>query len=78
MAQRIGTRLFISRLSFYTSERHLRDLFSPYGMVKEAFLVKDPKTLRPKGFGFVSFDSEIEAEKARKAMNGRVKLYDKL
>lgn len=37
-----------------------------------ANLVVDPRTQRPKGFGFVSYQSEIEAEKAMKAMNGRV------
>ncbi|KAK1549594.1 hypothetical protein Q3G72_004415 [Acer saccharum] len=34
-------------------------------------LIKDPKTQRPKGFGFVSFRSEDEAQKALEAMNGR-------
>ena len=37
-----------------------------------ARLIKDPKTQRPKGFGFVKFESEVDAEKALKAMNGRV------
>ncbi|KAE8039003.1 hypothetical protein FH972_011456 [Carpinus fangiana] len=34
-------------------------------------LVKDPRTERPKGFGFVTYESEAEAQKALKAMNGR-------
>lgn len=37
-----------------------------------ATLITDQNTQRPKGFGFVSYKSEIEAEKARKALNGRV------
>lgn len=37
-----------------------------------ARLVKDPRTLRPKGFGFVTFESDADACKALKAMNGRV------
>ncbi|XP_027343854.1 organelle RRM domain-containing protein 6, chloroplastic-like isoform X2 [Abrus precatorius] len=68
----MGARLFVSRLSFFTTREHLRTLFAPFGHVKEAFLVFDHKTGRPKGFGFVSYDSQIEAEKAIKAMNGRV------
>lgn len=32
----------------------------------------DEKTQRPKGFGFVTYESEVEAHKALKAMNGRV------
>ncbi|KAL9322852.1 hypothetical protein ACSQ67_010905 [Phaseolus vulgaris] len=35
-------------------------------------LVVDPRTKRPKGFAFVSYESQIEAEKAMKAMNGRI------
>ncbi|XP_057451580.1 organelle RRM domain-containing protein 6, chloroplastic-like [Lotus japonicus] len=72
MSQGIGTRLFISRLSFFTSKEQLKTLFSPFGAVTEATLVLDPKTKRPKGFGFVSYESEIEAEKAIKGMNGRI------
>lgn len=35
-------------------------------------LVKDPRTQRPKGFGFIKFASEVDAQNALKAMNGRV------
>ncbi|KAI9126695.1 hypothetical protein K1719_002291 [Acacia pycnantha] len=59
------------RLSFFTTVSHLRNLFSPFGKITEACLVKDPKTQRPEGFGFVSYESEIEAERAINAMNAR-------
>nr|ABN06003.1 RNA-binding region RNP-1 (RNA recognition motif) [Medicago truncatula] len=72
MSQRIGTKLFVSRLSFYTTQQQLESLFSPFGVLTEATLITDQNTQRPKGFGFVSYKSEIEAEKARKALNGRV------
>lgn len=35
-------------------------------------LVKDPRTQRPKGFGFIKYAREIDAKNALKAMNGRV------
>ncbi|AES67592.1 putative nucleotide-binding alpha-beta plait domain-containing protein [Medicago truncatula] len=72
MSQRIGTKLFVSRLSFYTTQQQLESLFSPFGVLTEATLITDQNTQRPKGFGFVSYKSEIEAEKARKALNGRI------
>ncbi|KAJ7980894.1 RNA-binding family protein [Quillaja saponaria] len=72
MAKRIGTHLFVSRLSSYTTNDHLKSLFSRFGVITEARLVKDPITQRPKGFGFVTYESEIEAAKAVKAMNGRI------
>ncbi|XP_059626641.1 organelle RRM domain-containing protein 6, chloroplastic-like [Cornus florida] len=72
MAKRLGSQLFVSRLSFFTTNDELKRLFSPFGVVKEARLVKDPRTQRPKGFGFVTFESEVEAHKALKSMNGRI------
>lgn len=72
MAKRLSLRLFVSRLSSYTTNEHLKKLFSPFGKVLEARLVLDSKTQRPKGFGFVTYESEVEAQKALKAMNGRI------
>ncbi|XP_062172467.1 uncharacterized protein LOC133878005 [Alnus glutinosa] len=72
MAKRFNSQLFVSRMSFYTTNEQLKRLFSPFGVVTEARLVKDPRTERPKGFGFVTYESEAEAQKALKAMNGRV------
>ncbi|XP_025015555.1 small RNA-binding protein 11, chloroplastic isoform X1 [Ricinus communis] len=71
MAIRLGSQLFVGRLSCYTTNQKLEKLFSPFGIVKEARLVLDPRTQKPKGFGFVTFDSESQAQKALKAMNGR-------
>ncbi|KAK3410007.1 hypothetical protein EUGRSUZ_J02066 [Eucalyptus grandis] len=72
MAKRLCSELFVSRLSFYTTEEGLRRLFSPFGSIKEVRLVKDPSTQRPKGFGFVAYESEVEADRALKALNGRI------
>ncbi|XP_044482452.1 small RNA-binding protein 11, chloroplastic isoform X3 [Mangifera indica] len=72
MAKRLSPQLFVSRLSFYTTNQELKRLFSRFGVVTEARMILDPKTQRPKGFGFVSFESEVEAQKALKAMNGRL------
>ncbi|CAJ2660830.1 organelle RRM domain-containing protein 6, chloroplastic-like [Trifolium pratense] len=72
MSQRIGTKLFVNRLSFHTTKQRFESLFSPFGEITEATLIIDPNTQRPKGFGFVSYKSEIQAEKAIKALNGRI------
>ncbi|KAL8141400.1 hypothetical protein V2J09_007421 [Rumex salicifolius] len=66
------SQLFVSRLSFYTTNEELKKMFSPFGEVKEARLVLNPGTQRPKGFGFVTFDSEAEAQEAMKAINGTI------
>ncbi|KMZ62521.1 putative RNA binding protein [Zostera marina] len=64
-----SSTVFVSRLSFYTTEEKLRDSFSPFGNIKTVRLIKDPQTHRPKGFGFVEFHSENDALRALKAMN---------
>ncbi|PWA70707.1 RNA-binding (RRM/RBD/RNP motifs) family protein [Artemisia annua] len=73
MANRLlNSQLFISRLSFYTTNNELKRLFSPFGQITEARLVVDPRTQRPKGFGFVTFESDVDAQNALKAMNGKI------
>ncbi|XP_057793738.1 uncharacterized protein LOC131010299 [Salvia miltiorrhiza] len=72
MARRAASELFVSRLSFYTTTGELERLFSPFGLIEEVRLIKDPRTQRPKGFGFIKFASEIDAKNALKAMNGRI------
>ncbi|KAL9173551.1 hypothetical protein ABFS82_03G122600 [Erythranthe guttata] len=72
MAKRVASVLFINRLSFYTTTTKLEKLFSPFGSIEEVRLIKDPRTQRPKGFGFVKFSSEIDAQNALKSMNCRI------
>ncbi|XP_049381538.1 uncharacterized protein LOC125846132 [Solanum stenotomum] len=67
-----GLQLFVNRLSFYTTSEQLKKIFSPFGVVTEARLVKDPRTQRPKGFGFVTFESEADAQSALNSLNGRI------
>ncbi|PWA70708.1 RNA-binding (RRM/RBD/RNP motifs) family protein [Artemisia annua] len=78
MANRLlNSQLFISRLSFYTTNNELKRLFSPFGQITEARLVVDPRTQRPKGFGFVTFESDVDAQNALKAMNGKAWTWDR-
>ncbi|XP_062210785.1 small RNA-binding protein 11, chloroplastic-like [Phragmites australis] len=67
-----STEIFVSRLSFYTTEEELKNVFSPFGTVEEARLMRDNQTGRLKGFGFVKYSSQAEAEKAVMAMDGRI------
>ncbi|GAA0180521.1 hypothetical protein LIER_30121 [Lithospermum erythrorhizon] len=67
----IVTKLFVGGLSFYTTENGLLEAFSKHGQVIEAKVVKDRVSDRPKGFGFVTYASEDEAEKATREMNGK-------
>ncbi|RLM66018.1 hypothetical protein C2845_PM16G07070 [Panicum miliaceum] len=69
----ITYKLFIGGLSHFATEDSLAEAFSRYGQVIEATIVTDEVTNRPKGFGFVKFASEEEANNAREEMNGKAR-----
>ncbi|ESQ42355.1 hypothetical protein EUTSA_v10015391mg, partial [Eutrema salsugineum] len=54
-------------LSAYTTDQSLRQLFSPF-----ARLIRDSQTQRPKGFGFITYESEDNAQIAMKALDGKI------
>ncbi|CAM8920212.1 unnamed protein product [Rhodiola kirilowii] len=62
------------RLSVYTTENGLTEAFSQFGQVVEAKIVMDKLTGKSKNFGFVTFASGDEAEKAE--LNGRTIYVD--
>jgi RNA recognition motif-containing protein len=62
--------LRIQSLSTEADEDDLRLLFQTFGKVVRANVIKDRNTGESKGFGFVSFESRKDAEKALTKMNG--------
>merc|ERR1712130_636930 len=50
-------RIFVSSLSYSTTDETLRNVFSQYGELEDCTIVKDKVTLRSKGYGFVVFKS---------------------
>ncbi|MDE1170604.1 MAG: hypothetical protein PW734_05235 [Verrucomicrobium sp.] len=57
-------RLYIGNLSYDTAESDLFDLFGKSGTVKNVELVRDRRTNRSKGFGFVEMADIETAKKA--------------
>jgi cold-inducible RNA-binding protein len=68
----VTTKLFVGGLSFYTTEKALTEAFSRFGEVVEVKVVMDRVSQRSKGFGFVQYASEADAERAKAEMNGKV------
>lgn len=64
-------RLFISGLSRLTTDEKLKEAFSPFGQIVDAKVVTDRASGRSKGFGFITYTSIEEAEKAREGMNAK-------
>ncbi len=63
-------KLFIGSLPWSITNDSLKELFSQYGEVVEAIIINDRETGRSKGFGFVTFAKEEDAQKALE-MNGK-------
>lgn len=65
----MSKKLFIGSLSWNTSEDELRSHFSTYGDLEEAIIISD-NAGRSKGFGFVTFVNDADADKAIAELNG--------
>ncbi len=63
------SKLYVGNLSYNVSEDELRELFSQAGEIKEVTMILDRETRRPKGFGFVEFMNQADAEKAIQMFN---------
>jgi RNA recognition motif-containing protein len=63
-------RLYIGNLSYDTTEEELRELFSAHGTVESVNLITEGGSGRSKGFGFVEFRDDQEANAAIAALNG--------
>ncbi|KAM6589967.1 hypothetical protein CsatA_012572 [Cannabis sativa] len=74
-----STKLYVSGLSFRTTEESLRNAFENFGQLVEGFplssytvnLVMDKIAKRPRGFAFLSYETEEESKKAIEGMHGK-------
>lgn len=64
-------KLYVGNLSYNAGEDELRQLFSQYGTVESVAVITDRDTGRSKGFGFVEFNNDQEAQAAISALNGK-------
>jgi cold-inducible RNA-binding protein len=64
-------RLYVGNLNYNTNDQALRDAFAEFGDVKDVKVIIDRETGRSKGFGFVEFANEADAQNAVTQMNGQ-------
>jgi len=57
-------KLYVGNLPWSIDDKALKELFTSYGDIEEAVLIKDKYSGRSKGFGFVTFSDDAAAEKA--------------
>jgi len=63
--------IYVSNLSFNTSDVELSELFSAFGEVSSAKVITDRETGRSRGFGFVEMPSEDEGKDAMLGLNNK-------
>lgn len=61
--------LYVSNLSFRTTDDELRNMFSRFGEVSSAKIITDRETGRSRGFGFVEMHSDSDAHQAINQLN---------
>lgn len=66
-----SSKLFVGGLAYGTDDHYLREAFIGFGEVTEARVIMDRETGRSRGFGFVSFTSDEEANNAMSSMDGK-------
>jgi len=65
----MSKKLFIGNISWGASTEDLKELFAQYGAVEDAIILTDRATGRSKGFGFVTFTDDAEADAAMEALH---------
>ena len=60
-------KLFIGGLSLNTTDDTLREYFSKYGELLDCVVMRDGQSKKSRGFGFVSFSTKEEVDKAMNA-----------
>ena len=63
--------IYVSNLSFNTSDAELHELFSKFGEVSSAKVIMDRESGRSRGFGFVEMPSTEEGKEAMLGLNNK-------
>jgi len=64
-------KLFVGNIPWTLTNESLKKLFQEFGEIEEAVIITDKFTQRSKGFGFVTFVNDEDAQKAISEMNNK-------
>jgi RNA recognition motif-containing protein len=63
-------RIYVGQLPFSSNDEELTAVFTPFGEVASARIIRDYETGRSRGFGFVEMANDTQAQSAIEALNG--------
>jgi len=65
-------RIYLGNLNYEVTDDELREIFGEFGELASADVIKDKFSGQSKGFGFVDMPDNEQAQKAIKALNGKL------
>lgn len=67
----MAKKLYVGNLTFSITDSELEKAFAEFGEIISATVVMDRISGRSKGFGFVEFANDEDADKAKTALDGK-------
>ncbi|MGL4982174.1 MAG: RNA recognition motif domain-containing protein [Treponemataceae bacterium] len=67
----MSKKIYVGNLNYATNEQQLQEMFTPYGEVLSAVIIKDRFTEQSKGFGFIEMSDDQAADAAIEELNGK-------
>lgn len=65
----MAKKLFVGNIAWSATDDQLRELFGQYGEIEDAVILKDKFSGRSRGFGFVTYVNDADADKAIESLN---------
>ncbi len=65
----MSKRIYVGNLPWSVDKAGFEELFSPFGEIEEALVIANKYTGRSRGFGFVTYKNDADADKAMEEMN---------
>lgn len=66
----MATKVFVGNLDYKTTRDEVQALFGQVGTVRDVFMPDDRETGRPRGFAFVEYENDADADAAIERFNG--------
>ena len=66
----MASKIFVGNLNFNTTQDQLQTLFAQVAQPRDVFMPTERESGRPRGFAFVEFENDEDAQRAIEKFNG--------